>query len=168
MMDTRNPLQPVHSRIFLAREGPSFVLLLSHKRPCHILVLTASWDLLIIITLGKAQYLGRFWESRGVHSEYNWIQTRANEHPAQSQTMGYRDCGSDLLRRGPTVVPVRRLSSRQRARERDTPLCTSSPVYTPAEDDHKFRDRTVVYSTVCGTTPRRRQQIPWRIRYRNT
>jgi len=46
MMDTRNPLQPVHSRISsLAGEGPSFVLLLSHKRPCHqILVLTASAD----------------------------------------------------------------------------------------------------------------------------
>jgi hypothetical protein len=49
--------------------------------------------LLLIITLGKAQYLGGFWESRGVHSEYNWMQTRANVHHAQSQTVRAQGSG---------------------------------------------------------------------------
>jgi hypothetical protein len=123
MMDTRNPLQPVHSTIFLAREGPSFVSLLSHTRPCNILVLTASWDLLFIITPGKAQYLGGFWESRGVHSEYNWLQTRANVHPAQSQTMGHRDRGSDLRRGGAHSRPrPTSVVATTRARARHAPL----------------------------------------------
>ncbi|CAK9256173.1 unnamed protein product [Sphagnum jensenii] len=65
---------------------------------------------------------------------------------------GHRDRGSDILR-GPQSSPSD-VCRHDNVRESETrPLARRLP---PAEDDDKFRDRTVMYSTVCGTTPKKR------------
>jgi hypothetical protein len=153
MMDTRNPLQPVHSRISLAREGPSFVLLLSHKRSCQILVLTASWDFIINNNSRKSPISRRI---LGIARCTFGVQLDANTRKCTSRPIANRQgtgigdrtsLGAHSRRRPTSVVTT------TCARARHAPLARRPP---PAEDDDKFRDRTVMYSTVCGTTPKKR------------
>ncbi len=103
------------------------------------------------------------------------MQTRANVHSAQLQTMGHRDRGSDLRRGGahsrprPTsVVETTRAKSETRPfaprlpstrRQKTTTnsvtelSCTALCVVQPQEEDDKFRDGFVTATRNCYTLP---------------
>jgi hypothetical protein len=166
MMDTRNPLQPAHSRISsLAREGPSFVLLLSHKRPCQILVLTASWDFIINNNSRKSPISRRI---LGITRCTFGLQLDANTRKCTSRPIANRQ--------GTGIGDRTSLGAHSRRRPKSVVTTTCGRARHAPWHVVFRRQKTMTNSgtelsctALCVVQPPRRgQQIPWRIRYRNT